>query len=82
MFSFSRRRGPQATLYHDHFVDPESGLDTITQLESGTLTDMLAAAMKLDAKQFAACFIRVGRKKLRPSDIREMADSRSANAKR
>ena len=53
MFSFFRRRTPHATLYHDHFVDPESGLDTITPLENGTLDEMIDAAMKLDPRQFS-----------------------------
>lgn len=81
LFSLFRHREPQATLYHDHFVDPESGLDTITPLESGTLGEMLDAAAKLAPKRFASCFIRVGREKLMPSDIRKMVESRSPNEK-
>lgn len=75
MFSFLHHHRSPATLYHDQFVDPEAGLDEITPLASGTLNEMVDAAMQLPEHQFAACFITVEGSTLRPDEIRQAAES-------
>lgn len=75
MFPFHMHHRSQATLYHDQFVDPEAGLDEITPLDSGTLREMVNAAMRLPEHQFRACFIKVDGRTMRPAEIRQAADA-------
>lgn len=54
MFPFQFHHAARAVLYHEQFVDPEAGLNEITPIDNGTLSEMIHASMRLPQHQFTA----------------------------
>lgn len=74
MFPFHFHHAPRAVLYHEQFVDPEAGLNKITPIGNGTLSEMIHAGLHLPPHQFATCYIKVDGRTVQPADIQHAAE--------